>query len=1494
MLGTTTTAAMASVALFRGGQFRSSSSSSAPHYSLVAAAATPISPAAAEVATTERRNNDGVIVHGRGRHESSRRRLRRLQNTTTTSPRVAVVVANVCKSSPTLHPGESISRGEFLCHGDLRFGIDARDGRFIVGFAANANAADVASTNATIAAAAAIDDGSAPSSSSMFDGASDAQGIPVADAAPVIQAWAAIPTTLFTAASTSFSLLKLSAHGNLLGYSSSGAEIYDSNYDYYNRLSGKRDDSVLGFNPRCAEEGAVRAMASGGREMCVTLTSPARAGMPYGMVTWGVAVDVENFVEMYPVEPTPSPVVVASPTSRPNMGRPAASTARMPSASPSRAGPAGTAEESNNLFLADASPQNNNDNVESPMAAAEVVANAEPASIIWGTVWIDSNRNGAIDQGESTANGFEVRLYECSSSENAARNTEGGEGEGGGGGSNNLATKERVATTDGEGMYFFNVPAGRTYRIKFDLDNAAPSYSDDVGAAAQKNEGYDDHKFGYTHGEHTSANMLGWTDCETSSVLDPIQWNAGLYVVDDAAYGEGYAPTTTEAAAIDGTIAAEGAFDDAGGQKSPAVAATSIAPVGASIGGHIYLDVDEDGSMDSKERTAAVGGYTVNDAVVVVSLADCRTNEVLATSDVMFPGTYEFGNLTEGLYRLGYRMQLRAGHGGAAVPSAAGREDRNAAAATITPSPPYSFVDGTADDDPTAYETGCGKLGKGEAIDSGNVGLRPARPLEITAYVAGGPLGPQGAASDGTDDANATVPDEARAADVEAEDANEGGSGGSTVPVLVGVLVTLSVVAFAAALFVKQRNGEGGMFPFLGGSSKTDGEVVRSVGSVAGLDDDDDDASSVASAGDTGRTAIGSLVVEAGNMSVAALTNITGGKDDDDDDSDSDDSSSSSSDEENRSYTGMEFALQNRQQQQQQQQGTPNNNNLTMDHSSGGGGSPYQYSLGSDNNSPSHVREVAAREGGSEGYEVYDNVNDGEHGNGVNAAVYGSVISNMIANYSQAQEGHGGGGDEDERRGLIEQGGDQGVQAQNYSDLQGRQEGRGDYHGSAATAAHPQEHLHGYSEHQDQHANYGQDRTDNYPREQQSQNYYSVGNNAAAYDQVHQHQYAVNGRAGELQYEEMSTTSGSSARSSDPPAASYRDIPAANSGWDGRGGHPHHPAEEHHEHHHQAGEHHHQYSASHQYVPGDGGAYAANYEGYDSNQYAAGNDGSYPANYDSSQYAAKEEGGAYAPNYDDYDEQHQPVDSDSSESLSELMSDDESESSEEASASGWSSSSETTGGASLASKNSWSYFPTSGGSKSLKAAARRAQSNPRDDRRIGGWRNEAAIPENSTVEYNAYAGPDGGRLGDLDGSGGGGGHGVHPNDNVGTGGYTPVQPQAQAAVACDDKSVVSAGSAGSEGSADPPGASYKKLSRRFPPPPRTSPPPRRTSPNPNASSSHNRVSPNTSPHARRTSPHTSPVFVRGPSPNNTATASRRGRSVPPPPPPRGYPSPPPR
>ena len=62
--------------------------------------------------------------------------------------------------------------------------------------------------------------------------------------------------------------------------------------------------------------------------------------------------------------------------------------------------------------------------------------------------------------------------------------------------------------------------------------------------------------------------------------------------------------------------------------------------------------------MDSDERSVAVKGYTVGDAIVKVSLIDCQPdNSVLpSVKFVPFPGHYMFSSLTEGSYKLKFEL----------------------------------------------------------------------------------------------------------------------------------------------------------------------------------------------------------------------------------------------------------------------------------------------------------------------------------------------------------------------------------------------------------------------------------------------------------------------------------------------------------------------------------------------------------------------------------------------------------------------------------------------------------------------------------------------------------------------------------------------------------------------------------------------------------------------------------------------------------------------
>ena len=1131
---------------------------------------------------------------------------------------------NICIDAPNnhdmMHPGDILYRGEFLCYGNLRFGIDIDRGQFVVGFvngtASSGNATNVANNN--------------DNDFNPFDDPAGSNYSTIAT--PDTLAWVARPTSLFIPRDRAFSYIELTEDGNIFGYDDNGLEIYDSNYDYYNRIDAKEGNSILRFDDSCKDLSGIDKNNDGDGDgegsMCVILTSPPRAGSPYGMVTWGVEVDPDDIVPVEPYIPTPAPIVS---TPEPTISdQPTTPKSADDTPAPTRFPTAG---ESSIFYDPE---QSLGSEIQGSDTTVESV-NYEDTSIVWGTVWLDKNRNGAMDLGEEPVSNFTVELYECSYYRDTSVD-------------NDDDDDRQIAVTDDEGAYFFQIPTGRTYRVKFEIDH---------------------NEYGYSQGIDTDMNMLGWTECETSSYSIPTQWNAGLYRMEEEEPDIGALPALLN--------------------FSPTPSPTEQK---ASIGGFIYLDVDEDGIMDSKERTAAVGGYTVNDAMVVVSLTNCKTDDALGTREVEFPGTYSFGNLEEGLYKLRYEMQVisRSSPGKMA--------------------PLYSFVD-SKNGDPTVYVTPCGKLDKKQIIDSGNVGLRP-RPLNLEPNAA-----------DFLEDIDLSLPEDRAII----EEGNADGNS-SFVPVLVGVLVTLSIVGVAFLIFIKRRQHR---VPFAVGSAKSEREDLHSVGSSVGWD------TSMISAAPSGDqpTAIGSLVGEQGSNvgwsppfnRLDPVGGNNNGNDDDESQSDKSDSCGSSDSEEKQTYTGMEFALRNT-------TGASNN-----------GESPYQSSYSTPNstehtNTTNHIEEVH-EDGSEEGYEVYDDEEDAQHGDADYS--YGPVISQMIAKYSQQQQQN------DQQTATVESQDGQQQPSRDYS-----QE-----HNAAAS----------------------QDQTQG-----QSTQYNDQHNHGKQHHKPNE-------------YEDETSTSGSSF-TSDPPAASYKDIPAGNVAWNMNGGALS-----------QTGEQHYQYGTANQYMANDG----EYYEVTDDNM-----------NYDNT-------GGAY---------HVQPHDDASSSSSSES-----SESSEEASNSGWSSSSSTAASSAVGSNSSanfnWQAYRSSTSSKDK--ASRRASSNPRDDRRVGTWRHQAAIPEDSTWEYNStQAVP-------IQQAQSSYNNGNDDDDD----GFTPT-PAAQ-----DDNI-----STGSDHSSDPPGANYTSvdLNHQYPPPP--PPPPRHTSPNTR------RTAPNTSP-MRRQSPNTSP--------------NRRG--FPPPPPPRAYSTP---
>lgn len=652
---------------------------------------------------------------------------------------------NECKTlNNVIQPGGSLLRGQFLCYGDLRFGIDIDRGYFILGF-----------INIT------MDDES-------FD-----------HVTPTLEAWRAIPNALFVSSDQAFEWVGLTDDGNILGYDASGMEIYDSNYDYEHRLLSKAADSSLFISTNCWD---LESMPE--EEGCVELLSPN------GIGTWTVVVSSnEDITKIEPltVEPSFSPSMF--PSSMPSVVDVSFTS---PSLSVSPTGDNINVDNTNGNNIEDESlsydiassvavgdaimsseiasnppasfpsyiPTNQNIFADSLVESVKLQGNTmnssavnatdaltklegensteaplveDIISVVWGTVWLDSNRNGAMDIMEEPVDAFRVRLYECSQGDDGVVGHET---------RRRSLSEDGVVVTNSDGMYFFEVPINRTYRVHFDVDH-------DV--------------YGYSSGIHTSVNPLGWTACDKLMPNNEIQWDAGLYLMNDTA------------------------FKDTTSYASPEMA--FIAGDGSSIGGLVYLDVDEDRTMDQNERNSAVGGYTVNDASILVSLLDCNTNDTIQTSDMNFPGFYSFDGLTEGFYKLLYEMRVIVSLNATGVPM-------------------YSFVDGNTG---TLYETTCGKLGKGEIIDSGNVGLR-MEPLEITPY----------SSSDSNEDSSR-----------QAAAMDEGSNSDTIIPGLVGFFIALATVVFVAIFFIKhskRRYLDLKSIPFVG-NGKSDIEDGRSDGS---------------------------------------------------------------------------------------------------------------------------------------------------------------------------------------------------------------------------------------------------------------------------------------------------------------------------------------------------------------------------------------------------------------------------------------------------------------------------------------------------------------------------------------------------------------------------------------------------------------------------------------------------------------------------------------
>lgn len=595
-----------------------------------------------------------------------------------------------CKGS-SLNPGESVIQNEFICHGQLRFGIDYR-GRFILGFAANNT-----DTNN-----------------------------------PETIAWRAKPTTLFVDVERPFKFIWLTFDGNILGFDAQGNEIYDSHYDNQNREQGKEDDSVLVLSDDCLVADSVQPGT-----LCARLTSQPKPGMPNGMITWGVKVYNDSMTDFEP--PSSSPTV--APTLKPSQ------LITFPTFSPSEASSFATFNSSDSSLNSTSSsssfgpsirvtssPSNNPSIAPSKSSSIEIGNQTTTKTIIYGYVWLDENRDGKMRREDERFSDFEVKFYECLD--------------------NGQVIAAGSVRTDVEGLYFIQLPFGE-YRALFEMDQD---------------------EYGYSVGVQDST---GWTDCMSSSGTI-IKSSVGLYLKD----------TTSDLPSTEATVdnvpdmppMAEVLTDPLVQAKEENMAATEVKPVKlSSIAGFIYIDRNNDKTMDPDERGIAVKGHTIGDAIMKVSLIDCQPVDSalppsITTDYVEFPGHYMFSNLTEGSYKLKFEL--------IAV-------DPNADITSM-----YKFIDGT-NTDYSSKETKCGKLGQGQDNDQGDVGVYAVPEIvsprldEVEALSALGDL------------------EENVSKAKNSEGSPEGRVSGPNASGIIGGVVAACLLAAGAAIFVLRQRQQG-------------------------------------------------------------------------------------------------------------------------------------------------------------------------------------------------------------------------------------------------------------------------------------------------------------------------------------------------------------------------------------------------------------------------------------------------------------------------------------------------------------------------------------------------------------------------------------------------------------------------------------------------------------------------------------------------------------
>jgi len=306
-----------------------------------------VTSAAAEKYIDRQHSNNKINLRRRRPLELSQLEIRHHRRIENTDSR--------CQGS-SLKPGGILQQNEFICDGQLRFGIDFR-GRFILGFA----------TNET-------------------------------DITPDMIAWQAKPTSLFVDDERPFGFIRLAEDGSILGFDLLYDEIYDSNYDYRNREQGKEYYSSLLLSNDCVVAESVQPGT-----FCVTLTSQAKPGMPNGMTTWGVKVDTDTMISFEPPSSSPTSPLTLQPSQQ------------VTSVSATEESVAGIWDPtySSSVPTIRLTPSPSYAPSITPSTSSLQIGSQSKKTIIYGYVWQDEDQDGKMGREETRLGDFEVKFYEC-------------------------------------------------------------------------------------------------------------------------------------------------------------------------------------------------------------------------------------------------------------------------------------------------------------------------------------------------------------------------------------------------------------------------------------------------------------------------------------------------------------------------------------------------------------------------------------------------------------------------------------------------------------------------------------------------------------------------------------------------------------------------------------------------------------------------------------------------------------------------------------------------------------------------------------------------------------------------------------------------------------------------------------------------------------------------------------------------------------------------